>query len=266
MIWNREINFVSPLESLKQDDIVFNGFSLSNNKIRVNKTDFYSLPKRKIKSYNNPRSDGWGVSFAKYSEKTVSFTWSINAETKEEFNEILDDIKKYCDKVEWYLDIRINWSIRRAKCTLSSFSPEINNYNITNCIFSISFLSLEPYFYEIKDDYLVFEDTTSSFNSEIKNLWKWKTFPSLFIIFKEVQNSSNLAFWIWDEKIKINRSFNVWDFIEINWYEEKVLVNWDEVNYSGIFPELQTDYNDFMVNIDWKFRIDAYLLYKKTYK
>lgn len=250
----------------KKPDISFNGFSLSNDNIRINSTNFYSLPDRSISSYCNPRWDGGRVAFASYSGRKIEFTWTVFANSKDEFDILLDNIKKYCNWIEWYLDIKSWNAFRRTKCTMESFVPEINNYNINFCNFKISFVSFEPYFYELQDTAILFENLDKTFVSEFNNLWKDKSFPSLYVIFKEVKGSSKLKFGIWEEKIEIHSEFKKWDLLEVNWLKEEVLHNYQEINYNWIFPHMMIDYNDVSFELDWDFKVDLYLLYKKTYK
>jgi hypothetical protein len=59
------------------DDIIFNGFGLQNNKIKVSFKDDQNLPVIDLSDFTNTVVDGGGIINRKYTEKNITFRGTI---------------------------------------------------------------------------------------------------------------------------------------------------------------------------------------------
>lgn len=169
---------------ISQDDIVFDGYSLSNNTtIICNAIDYDNLGKIDLNTFDFPRDDGGGVLTKYYRGREIKVRVTLVETTATLFNTLLDDFKKALRTTEGYLDIRINGEIRRIKATATSTVFKKEHYNINFVVCEVTFTAVEPFFYAYDSQSWLQESITATYNDEITNAGSADTDPIFYVIF-----------------------------------------------------------------------------------
>lgn len=252
------------LSTASQEDIAINGFWLQNSNII---TSFISEDNIiDFENFNFPKSNGRGFLWYYKRWKNITLNTTIKASSKEEFQDLLDELRKQIFKSESLLDIRVNWVIRRIKVNCVSSPKILNHYNITFLKLSINFETLEPFFYELSLQTNTFLNKTANFNEEITNQWTDEVFPTTYFQFKTWLSWVNsVQLKINDSTITVNETINDNDILIIDWEDKTVKLNWVDVDYNWVFPFLWITQNILTFTIAGTWSADINVLNKIIY-
>lgn len=257
-------NYISLLSATTpQWDIVYNDYNLQNWSIIISSTSFDNWNSISSDTYSNPLTDLWWELNYFFREKIVRFTWSIKADTAELFNNKIDEFKKILWQNNKNLDIKVNWTIRRAKASCINLNSmfERKHYNITWMPFVLEFRVVAGFFKELTKQSQGFIWLTAWFIEEITNRGSIRTNPTLNILINSTTWSDEIVFWIWEDEITINESLNDSDIILIDCEEKTVKINNIEVDYTGVFPILEVWVNSYTIAINWTVNYNTTLSY-----
>jgi len=254
------------VQALTQDNITFNGLSLQNENFIISSTTFDNSHLIENDIFNRPLTDWvWELNFF-FREKVVTMTWYIKSDNAENLNNEVDRIKKIILQNSKNLDIKVNWTIRRALATCinadSLFIRE--HYHITFLPIEIQFRASE-FFKETIRQNITLSWKTAWFIEELYNDWSAKSNPLITITFNSATSVTEIIFTNSDNNITINETILSWDIVQIDVEEKQVLINDAEVDYSWIFPRLNPWTNSYQIEIDWTKNFDFNLSYFNTY-
>jgi hypothetical protein len=247
-----------------QDDITYNGYSLQNENITISKTDFYNWNSVSSDTYNNPLTDLWWELNYFFRSKTVVLEWYLKASSWEELNNRIDDFKKILWQNNKILDIKVNGTIRRAKAScinIDSIFWTREHYHISIIPFIIQFRVISDFFQELTRQNQSFTWLTSGFIEELTNRWSVRTNPVVNILLNSVSWTNQIYFEIWDRRIIISDTFSNSDSIIIDCQSKKVKINNVDVDYSWVFPILETWVNSYEFWINWTVNYDITVSY-----
>jgi hypothetical protein len=247
-----------------QDDITYNGYSLQNENITISKTDFYNWNSVSSDTYNNPLTDLWWELNYFFRSKTVVLEWYLKASSWEELNNRIDDFKKILWQNNKILDIKVNGTIRRAKAScinIDSLFWTREHYHISIIPFIIQFRVISDFFQELTRQNQSFTWLTSGFIEELTNRWSVRTNPVVNILLNSVSWTNQIYFEIWDRRIIISDTFSNSDSIIIDCQSKKVKINNVDVDYSWVFPILETWVNSYEFWINWTVNYDITVSY-----
>lgn len=225
-------NYTSIPVSLTQDSIVFDGYSLQSASIITSRIDYDNQGSVELNSFNFPRADGGGVLSKYYRGRTITLDCTIKADTRSNFEALLDMTKKSLRKTEGYLDITVGTEIRRIKANLTKFDAGRQHYNITFARVVIEFTSVEPFFYAIAKQSFEFLGNTSSFAGEIDNAGSVESLPIFYFIGTAGANMTSLAVTYGGKTMTIPTTIIANDVIIIDAENKEVTKNGSPVDYT----------------------------------
>jgi len=250
-----------------QDDITYNEYWLQNSNIITSVVDFDNWHFISSEIYSNPLNDLWWELNYFFKEKVISLTWVIKMNNAEDLNNKIDELKKILWQNNKNIDIKVNWTIRRAKASCINIDSLFNrqHYNITWLDFNIKFRLVSWFLTELTKQNQSFVWLTSWITEEITNRWSVKTNPEINILLNSISWTNILVFSIWEREITINYTFINWDNIKIDCKEKIVTINWINVDYLWIFPILEVWINSYTINLNWIFDFNITLSYFNNY-
>lgn len=249
-----------------QDDIVYNGLSLQNENFTITSSNFDNSHIIENEIYNRPLTDWvWDLNYF-FREKIITFRWTVKAENSEALNNEIDRIKKIVLQQKKNLDIKVNWTIRRALATCINsetlFTKEF--YNITFINIELQFRAIE-FFKETSRQNILLTSQTAWFIEELYNNWSAKANPLITFTFSSVTSVNEIIFTNAGESITINETIFASDVVQIDVEQRQVLINDADVDYSWVFPRLDPWVNSYQIEINWTKTFDFNLSYFNTY-
>lgn len=248
-----------------QDDIVFNGFSLANGSTIVcNQINYDNLGDIDYNTFKYPRSNGGGVVSKYHRSRTVQARFTLRSSTANELNSLIDSFKKWLRKTEGNLDIRVNGEIRRVKATVTDIAFDREHYNITFIQASVTFRTVEPFFYNTYVQSWYYEGRTVSFFEEIVNEWSAESNPAFYFLLRTGSATTQISVWF-GNTITVNGSFVAGDILVIDSENKRVLKNSVEIDYDGTFPVFTPGACQFYIGITWTTLADITLVLPKNF-
>lgn len=248
-----------------QDDIVYNWLSLSNDDFVITKTNYDSSHILESLTFNRPLTDWiWELNYL-FREKVITFEGYVKADTSELLNDELDRIKQILLQPQKNLDIKVNWTIRRAvaSCVNPSSMFFREHYNLTIIPINIEFRVVE-FFKELTSTNVNLPWKTIDLLEETYNDWSAKADPLITIVFNSALSVNSVVFTN-NNSITISETISSWDILIINTKEKEVTINGSQIDYSWIFPRLDPWANSFTLDINGTFNYDFNLAYFNTY-
>lgn len=245
-----------------QWDLTINWVDLCTENIKA--TNIFDNANINLNAYDNPQSNwrGFLSNFKRW--RTIAMTVYIKWATVSEFVSNLDLFRKICFTKNINLDWKRDWVIRRIVVNCTSDPQNFNHYNITFLKMDVTFESLEPFWYKLQNQTTSIFWQTASFQEEVTNKWTAESELVTYILFNST-DSTEIKMDIWENEIVVNWTFEAWDIIQINWITKRVYLNWISVDYSWIFPFMQSWSNLIWFNIDWTFNCDIIILNRQNY-
>lgn len=254
----------NPLLSSSGDNIIINWFGIQNSYICTSFLEEGNIID--FTSFDFPKSNWRWLLWYYHRGKNFSMKLTLKWDDTIDFQNRLDNLRKYIFQPEVNLDIKTNWVTRRIKVNCKSAPKVLNHYNITFLEVDLEFETLEPFSYELSNQTSSFFSKTTSFDEYIYNNWTAVSDPRIFFAFKTwISGTNSVAVWIWDRTITISENISDNDVIVINSEEKTVKINDIKVDYDGLFPELNIDGNAISFTINWTFEVDINVLNKVNY-
>lgn len=257
---------VYPLSETIQDDIIFNGFGLMNDKFKVSFKDDQNLPVIDLVDFANPVIDWGGILNRRYAEKIITFRGTIKWANNTELLELIDLFKLKTSKIEWFLDIKHGDKYRRTKATVvSSDVFPMEHYNIDWTNFKISFKTVDPFFYDVNSE--VYTDTWITGDRYMEFTYNWTATANIitYIVFWTTVGTNEISLSLWDKKITLSENIPSNSIVIMDWINKVVKIGNDEVDYSGRFPSIENWSNQFLLEINGTMSCDVTIIYKNNY-
>ena len=258
-----------PLSAVIWDKFRINGLDVNNiwivgNKILTTKfSDDFSV---NLLSYEYPLSDGKGFISEYFRGRTITFDLALLADTEENYQNLVDNLRKFVSKSDIYIDQLVNGKYRRIKANIKQ-NPTILSTNSTCWKASLTFEALDSFWEDV--DYLskTILWIEGNFVWDFKNTGTVRTNFIVYVIFRQNTNISGLTLSLHDVKLQINEAFVENDVLEINWETKQVLKNNQEIDYQGFFPILETETNILNLSFnEWEtVSYDLSIIYKSKY-
>lgn len=253
-------------------DIQFEDYVLQDDEHIASFIDAWSPPKRQLVTFPIPRADGGGWNGDYFREREVIVSGIMKQTTAALLNTQMDTFKRDLTVSQGFLYIKVNDEVRRIIATLQNTQDMFKkreSYHISFTPFDLNFLALEPMWHGIDYEATTFEDITNlSYPCEIEVEGSYMAQPVIVLIIDtatsvtaiSITNSTN------GDEIEITRTFAAGEVLTIDCETKSIAVNGVEVDYDGIFPELDIGTNEFVIDTTGSAILyTATIQYRKTY-
>jgi len=263
-------NWIVP-SSLDQDIFVFNWYSMHkiDGSVRIRTSNHDDLWNIDLNTFNIPRNDGGWVLGHYYRSKTIDLSVTLKSNTSSWLNELIDEFKKNTKETEWRLEIKIDGVVRRVRASIANLKFNRQYFHITFCSdINISFQTMDPH-RQLKDyTSVTYNNKTADFQEEITNSGTEKTYCKYYFIFNSGTNSlTGLEITIKWYILSIDWPLDANDILIIDWENKVVTLNWNEIDYTWIFQELEVWSNPiYFAFTGWAVNVDITNIYTKKYR
>lgn len=227
----------------------FNWFNLNNgDTIRLRATDYDDIWAIDFETFKYWMQDGWWVLGKYYRTKQIHMTLSIQSDTAEWLNALVDEIKYQTSVTEWALRIIIWWVVRERQATCISLKFNRKAFNV-NWLWEVqlTFNCTNPHSHLVNLTNIDITAQTWGVVGTAAYEWRADAFP-IFMFTAETSATGQISLRLNGFTVYIaSRTLNVWDVVEFNWDTKKVLVNWTEVQYYGAFTPFKYWDNPYRV-------------------
>lgn len=239
----------------------FDGFNLNDKvNITMKNGNFDDIQDVEISSFDFAYSHGWAVNSRYFRGRDIHITGSIKAETPEAFTAYMDSLKKALSKKEKFLYVK--W--RKIRATLSKMSYNRESYNITWSPIDIVFKTAEAFWskgWERKS----FTGITSNLIDEISYEWTAPSSPIWYMVFQSGTSTTETKILHNGLYLTIPVSFTAWDVLKVDWVKKIVLKNYEEIDFTGEFPEFTEYSNPFSVEFTGGVNADVTVIFDKYF-
>lgn len=248
---------------------VFNWYNLHNWKTRrvieSNHDDLWNVA---YETYDYSRADWWNALSKYYRTKTITITMCLSADDENGLNDLIDELKFQTSKMQGYLDIIINWLVRRREATLTSLQFGRKGYNINflqNVV--LTFECVNPSAFNLTSITNRYSGLSGNYATELNYSWKVNCYPTIYIV---VQSETNLTWFQIDMngyKFQISGEYQAGDFIIIDGETKLVKVNGTTTAYTWPFPVIEPWLNHIEISINSGAiaNYDMIFIYKKLF-
>lgn len=253
-------------------NIQFEDFSLQDDEHISSVIDAWSPPKRQLVTFPIPRADGGGWNGDYFREREVIVSGIMEQATAELMNTHIDEFKRAMTVSQGFLYLKVNDEVRRIVATLQNpqdMFKRREGYHISFVPYDLNFLALEPMWHGIEYEATTIEDVTSlSYPSEVEVEGSYTAQPVIVVIIDTATSVTAIRFTnnTNEDEIEVSQAFAAGDVLTIDCEQKSVTVNGVEVDYDGIFPELDIGINEFQIDVTGSAILyTATIQYRKTY-
>lgn len=254
------------------DDLEFNGYSLQDSDHVSSVIEAFSTPSRELVTFKIPRGDGGGWNGDYFRERRVKVSGIIEKVSNALLETEIDTFKQKMCASQANLDLKVNGEVRRIVATLEdpeSMFKRREGYHISFTPYDMTFLALEPMWHSVDYETETYEDIALlTYPDEVEVTGSYKAQPVIIVILQAATSITAIAFEnnTNGDAIEVTRAFAAGDVLVIDSEEKSVTVNGTEVDYDGIFPELDIGVNEFEITADGSaIEYTATVKYRKTY-
>lgn len=273
-LFNSDHQFLTSSETYP---ISFNWYNLmslcsSTTWVIIQKLNAFDINNVDLVSFISSLSDwGWVIN-KKYSNKNLSMSIFIQWTSYSDLVSRIDELKKNLQYVESFLDITINWEIRRYTATVSSITvPSFNKLQDYIEWIEVEFLITSPHWIKVTENQVTMNAMTSDFSKLVDNQWTYKVYP----IVKIITNSGSTLTWIWITHKKVWET--VWYTVSISetilpnsvvifdYIQKIITINDVEVNFSWIMMPMEVWQSVFSFDFTWTINVNTYIIHNPTF-
>jgi len=120
-------------------NVTYNNFDLQSDDFLTKDIIYRNSPKKTLDIEPLSRRDGFRVVNSFYSDKSITISGNVTADTEAALRTLIDNMKKALDTDEANLDIDDGGSTVRWVCSVENIDVPEQFYNITRLPYSISF-------------------------------------------------------------------------------------------------------------------------------
>ena len=249
--------------------LVFNWYNLHNwISRRIINSNHDDLWKVAYETYDYPRADWWNALSKYYRTKTIVLNMSLCSPTEEWLNDLIDELKFQTSKTQWFLDIIINWIVRRREATLISLEFWRKSFNV-NRLWNVvlRFECVNPLSFTLSSNTNTYSWISGAYATEINYTWKVVAYPTIYINVSSETNlntfSINMNWYVFT----INEEISAWNLIQIDWESKLVRIDWNVISYDWPFPAIEPWLNHIEISLNsWAIaNYDIVFIYKNLY-
>lgn len=233
------------------DGVLFNWQTLTDcETLFTSKGNYDDINKVKLETYDAPQVDGGWVLSYHINWKSIELNLIMRYDTEAELNAWIDNLKQRLAVAEWELEIEVNWEIRVAIVSLTwlTFNRDFKSKTIQSDI-QINFEAMNHFYSKNQDSRTFF--MTGDYNIDIWYTGTVYSFYKMYLVFNAwtswITNIDIVKNWY---TFSISEEITEWDILIIDGIEKTVTLNWNFVDYEGIFQRLDVWNNPFTINFN----------------
>lgn len=267
LLYNQPFWQVQTPLNINEDNIVFNWFWLDNDSVCISSFNIDDSNDVEYNTFNIPQDNGKGFISRFWREKTISISWTIKKPTQAEFNDFVDDFKRYIwINTQAIFKYKVNWIYRQIKATCVDIRFKKEFYNLTFLPFEITLKCNEPFFYNVWNESSLFENkSTATITEEITNNWSVNTKPQIYFIFYSATWTDTVSVNIWWVTITFSWSIGPNDILTFDSLNKEVKLNDVLQDYTWTFQDLIPWFNTIIFSINWTYNADISAIYRKNF-
>jgi len=232
-------------------DIYFDGQLLNSAQVVCNKLNRQDMPERFLQQENLAFQDGFITQKALWKERKVIIEGIITATTENIFQNVLDALKSKLKGINKNLSLPYvrNETSVNYKATLVSFKCPEEHYNLTFIPWRAEFVC-QPYgFGTLTYNAQSFNVVTTPFYSSVQVGGFQPTLPVHTITFEATTSASSCALYNTTngQGCDITHALTTGDILIINTLTQTVTLNGTQIDFSGLFPELESGSNSLRI-------------------
>jgi len=232
------------------ENISFNGYGLQNSSIVTSNLDFEDI-QRDFETSAIPNGDGMIANADHWRLKRITMTGILTQTTRALLDTLIDEFKKQVSVQNKNLDIIMgDGTKRRWYCTATTIEVDRSkHYQITFANFRLVFDCLVPFGENTGHSVTDFSVTDLVFSENIENVGNASSAP-VWIILVTVATSItkiNITNNTTEEQIELTTAVSAGDVIIFDSEREEVLKNGVEVDFDGVFPQLDPGTNSYTI-------------------
>lgn len=237
-------------------EVSFANYPLNIGDCMVTQVQHEAMPERDRDTFALPKRDGGGSLGDYWRGRRIRISGYLQAETRDALDTAIDTLKQYLATENGSLRIVTAGVVREYSGTLtngaSAFARE--GYHQTFIPFELQFDCRVPDGYGRAENYtsLEFLDQTSlAYTEEIPHAGTAKASAIIRVNFTAAVNVSAISFRnnTRDETLSVTQSFTAGDLFEIDTVNMTVKKNSSQIDYSGQFPYLNPNVNNFTLTL-----------------
>lgn len=222
--------------------LTFNNNSLQTDNIITSRIDISEFPDTSVTIFEIAHANKSKALNGGYSGRKINLWGSISHDTMSEFETLIDDFKGYLTGVEKPLDVEVAGAIRRYIATRTGGSLP-RETGLMDSEFTVQFTCSSPFGVDIVPTELanVVGSTASPSTSSLTLGGNAEyQYPIISVTIVSATNTSNATVSISNNNngqvCHITRNFSAGEVITINPAESLVMVDGDEVEFTGAIP------------------------------
>lgn len=277
---NESLNFLindsQPIAWLTKGIVQFNDFDLSDFTVWgtgfiVKTWNELSLENIILEEYVSEIID-WGTIIDKrYWNKRISFKLFIQGSDNADLLSKINALKQNLHSKNGYLYITRNNIVYRYEATCESIIiPSFSSIDDFIDNIELSFILTSPH--SVIEEPIVWNWTkTADFEKIINNLWTYKSYPKVMIIWKSwcaITDTDIELKKVWEttwNNIFIDQAITEWDVLEIDYNAKTINFNQSEIPFTWFLTPLETWLNVFDFTFTGTVNVDVYILYNKVF-
>lgn len=236
------------------DILEFEGYSFQTAEVISKDIKVDSTPSRDLVTFNTPRDHGGGFIGDYFRARRVRVSGHVKASTAAALQTTLDTMKRSLSLGEGNLYYKpVGGEVRVIKATWSNPEQIFERreyFNITICPFDVEFLALEPFFHDLDYTSQTNEAVSNlAYNNNIENLGTFQSRAVIVIILTSATAVTGINFenTTNGQAISVNAAFATGDILTIDGEARSVTLNGVEVDYDGIFPNVEYGANNYTI-------------------
>lgn len=222
--------------------VTLDGLDLQAGYFRISETDAFNAPAKSIDVINLARKDGAKAVFEKYSSRKINLTGYIQADTEDNADGALDQLKSYVNRRGLQLKVAYRGAFRIWTVNAESLQVARRGVDVSRMGFNLSLVAPDPFAKDENTTTLVNESNlTTSANIPVVGGGSYFALPVITITINAINPDDEdvtivISNAIENTSMSITGTFTAGDVITIDSYNEIIYLNSSIIEGDGLFP------------------------------
>jgi len=236
--------------------ITLDGLDLQAGYFRIVETDAFNAPPKAVSVLDLARKDGAKAVFEKFGSRKINVTGYIQADTEDNADGALDQLKSYVNRRGLDLKVYYRGAYRVWRVNVESLQTARKNTDVSRMPFNLSMVAPNPFAKDETETTLVDEaGITTSTNIPVVGGGSYFAQPVTVITINSIDPDDDYATIsignaIENTYISITQIFQAGDVITIDSFNEIIYKNNEIIEGDGLFPVWSPEGGTFEYTFD----------------